>query len=88
MKNKQMQIEFVDTERGNKILKALRSEGWRIADEYPMVFDKGIDYDFYFLTKNNEELKFEWTNWFEWKISGSKIIIAALTYQFKLVING
>ena len=84
MNSEQVKIEFICTERGNKLLKELRCYGWRLVDEYPMVFDKGIDYDYYTFRKNNRELKLEWTNWFEWEVSGSKRTIAELASQFEL----
>jgi hypothetical protein len=49
-----MKIEFIDTDIGDKIIDDLKESGWRLVDEYPMVFDKGIDYDFYTLELGNK----------------------------------
>lgn len=82
-----MNIEFVDTNLGEKIIKDLKKSGWKIIDKYPMVFDKGIDYDFYILKRENEIIKFEWTNWFEWEISGSDEFISELSNKYKIAIK-
>ena len=58
-----MKIENIDTETGNKILKQLRQDGWKITDQYDrFAFDKGTDFDSYTLTKGNDELCLEWSN--------------------------
>ncbi len=48
-----------------------------------MVFDKGIDYDFYMLKRENIIIRFEWTNWFEWEISGPDESISELFINIK-----
>jgi hypothetical protein len=82
-----MKIEFIDTDIGEKIIKDLKRSGWRLIDEYPMVFDKGIDYDFYTLERENLEMKFEWTNWFEWEVSGSDESLVEISERYKLEIK-
>jgi hypothetical protein len=82
-----MKIEFIDTDIGEKIIKDLKRFGWRLIDEYPMVFDKGIDYDFYTLERENLEMKFEWTNWFEWEVSGSDESLVEISERYKLEIK-
>lgn len=82
-----MNIEFVNTNLGEKIIKDLKKSGWIIIDKYPMVFDKGIDNDFYILKRENIILRFEWTNWFEWEISGPDESISELSNKYKIVKN-
>lgn len=82
-----MRIEFIDTSLGEKIIQDLKNSGWKIIDKYPMVFDKGIDNDFYILKRENIIIKFEWTNWFEWEISGSDEIISERSNKYKIGMN-
>jgi hypothetical protein len=82
-----MKIEFIDTDIGDKIIDDLKESGWRLVDEYPMVFDKGIDYDFYTLELDNKTIKFEWTNWFEWEISGTEESLIQMSKKYKLEIK-
>lgn len=79
-----MKIKYIETELGNKLLKILPKEGWRLVDEYPMVFDKAIDYDFYRFRKDDQELLLEWTNWLEWEVSGSKNSVQFAEHLLKL----
>lgn len=80
-----MKIEYIETEKGNEILDQLRTDGWKLTDQYNrLAFDKGIDFDSYTLTKGNETLYFEWSNWFEWTIQGSNIEIENLISKYKL----
>lgn len=78
-------LEAIDTEVGNRILESLKSEGWRQVEQYsPLAFDKGIDYDSYCLRRGLEELRLEWDNWFEWKLSGPRERIEAIAKRFSL----
>jgi len=74
----------IKTETGNEILDVLvKTKGWRIQSQYDAIaFDKGIDFDSYTLEKNGMELYFEWTNWFEWEISGDPVTIQKLSQDF------
>lgn len=82
-------IDHIETELGNTILDKLKSERWRVISQYsPLAFDKGIDYDSYTLQKGQEKLEFEWDNWFEWKISGSEMVLAELATRFSLKHQG
>lgn len=84
-----MKLENIDTELGNTILKDLRKSGWRKTKEYSwLAFDKGIDFDSYTLKKDGQKLYFEWTNWFEWEITGSESTLAAIAKEYQLKING
>lgn len=78
-------LENIETEVGNRILGSLKAEGWRQVAQYsPMAFDKGIDYDSYRLRRGREELRLEWNNWMEWKISGPIEIIDEIARQVSL----
>ena len=53
----------IDTELFNSIIKYLTNIGWRVSAEYSTIlFDKGIDFEFYKLYKNGETILFAWTN--------------------------
>lgn len=78
-------LENIETEVGNRIMASLKAEGWRQVAQYsPMAFDKGIDYDSYRLRRGLEELRLEWDNWFEWKLSGSSELIEEIAERFSL----
>lgn len=78
-------LEDIETDVGNRILESLKAEGWRQVAQYsPMAFDKGIDYDSYTLRRGLDELRLEWDNWFEWKLSGPSELIEEITERFSL----
>lgn len=75
-------IEDIETELGNEFIENLKKDGWKLKSEYPMMFDKGIDFDFYIFQKGKEKIKLEWDNWFEWKLLGEKHIIEELYSRY------
>lgn len=78
-------LEGIDSVVGNRILHCLKAEGWRQVAQYsPLAFDKGIDYDSYRLRRGGEQLRMEWDNWMEWKISGRPEIIEQIARDFSL----
>jgi len=78
-------IENIDTKTGDEILTALRDDKWKLVSQYYILaFDKGIDFDYYRLKKNGQELYFEWDNWFEWKIFGSQQMLKQLVSDYSL----
>ncbi|MFB4369580.1 MULTISPECIES: hypothetical protein [unclassified Pseudomonas] len=78
-------LEHIDTDVGNRILSTLKAEGWRQVEQFsPLAIQKGIDYDSYRLRRGLDELRLEWDNWFEWKISGPGEIIEEITERFSL----
>ena len=80
-----MKIEGIKTETGNQIIEALLQAGWQQTKAYsPLAFDKGIDYDSYTLQKGSCELTFEWSNWFEWEVTGPAKELEKLIEQFGL----
>lgn len=83
-----MKIVDVETELGNRIIASLKADGWRVAKEYSLLaFDKGIDFDSYVLKKRDAVLEFEWTNWFEWEITGDQESLQYLADMFQLKIR-
>ena len=70
---KKHRISDVRTETGAAVLKSLISDGWKVSSEYSVdMFDKGVDFDFYTLKRGTLRLHFEWDNWMEWSITGSR----------------
>lgn len=83
-----MKIIDIETEEGEDLIKALRKEGWKKTKEYSwLAFDKGIDFDSYTLKKGSHHLVFEWTNWFEWEISGSLPALEEIARKYQLKIQ-
>jgi hypothetical protein len=59
------------------------SQGWLVVHEYDG-FDKGIDSDFVYLKRNDEEMFFGWTNWFEGEIKCNEEQRTLLEQRFNL----
>ena len=78
-----MTVIDIKTETFNRIVKELRSEGWRKIEEYDNV-DAWIDYGMVRLKKNDVTLKFEWTNWEEGSVEGPEEIVQALKTTYHL----
>lgn len=79
-------LENIDTQVGNRLLETLKAEGWRQVEQYsPLAFDKGIDYDSYRLRRGLDELRLEWDNWFEWKLSGPAELVEEIAEHFSLL---
>lgn len=78
----------IETSVFYSILKVLRDNGWEIKAEYDeKMFDKGIDFDFYELQKNDEIILLAWNNWFEGEIKGTSIILNEIAEYFKITLN-
>ena len=78
-------LENIETEVGNRMFESLKAEGWQQVAQYsPMAFDKGIDYDSYTLRRGLDELRLEWDNWFEWKLSGPSGLVEEIAERFSL----
>lgn len=83
LREKDARLEGIATDLGNRIMEDLEKKGWKIASEYSnLMFDKGVDFDSYIMRKKDEELDFEWTNWDEWKITGTERLIKALKDEY------
>jgi len=57
----------INTELWYNIIDILKKDGWKVVISY-FNFDKGIDFDFYVLKKENEEIILGWDNWMEGEI--------------------
>lgn len=80
-----MKIINLETDHGGRILEELKSRGWKQTEEYPaFAFDKGIDFDSYTLKKDDQRLIFEWSNWFEWEVEGSRLALENLASEYSL----
>ena len=78
-------LENIDTQVGNRILDTLKAEGWRQVEQFsPLAIQKGIDYDSYRLRRGLDELRLEWDNWFEWKLSGPSELVEEIAERFSL----
>lgn len=63
-------IEYIPTLIGENLLLYLKNQKYKIKNNYPNgAFDKGIDFDSYIVMIDDQEVLFEWTNWFEWSVS-------------------
>ncbi len=83
--NAALKIVHIETELGNQIIEALLKAGWKKAKAYHVLaFDKGIDFDSYTLKQDGSQLHFEWTNWFEWEVTGSRHAVEALIKTYDL----
>ena len=60
----------IETSLWNKVIDLLIQDNWVLSYQYDGM-DAGIDYNAYTLKRGNEEIKFEWTNWFEGEIKCS-----------------
>jgi len=60
----------IKTVVGNTLLETLLKDGWTLRSEYDVNgIDKGIDYDFFELGKEQMAVFMEWDNWDEWSIN-------------------
>jgi hypothetical protein len=62
----------IETDLWHNIIDLLTKDDWKIIDKYDNM-DVGIDYDSVRLKKGEEEILFEWTNWFEGEIKCNTI---------------
>ena len=76
-------IEGIDTDVFNRILAQYMSDGWLKTYEYDG-FDAWIDYGSVILEKDGEEIYFEWDNWMEGEVSGSKSEIERISSGYKI----
>lgn len=72
----------IETTVWKKIIETLITKNWKITDEYPELYDKSVDNDFYRLEKNGEVIEFGWTNWLDGEIKAKQIIIEDLKKDF------
>lgn len=73
----------IETSLWNNIRKECIAAGWQIALEYD-AWDKGMDHDFVHLKRDNEEMYFGWSNWFEGEIKCTEEQRAEMERQFNV----
>ena len=78
-----MKVSDIPTETFNRIVKDLRSQGWKKIEEYDG-FDAWIDYGKMVLRKRGEDLVFEWDNWEEGRVDGADATIAEIVKAYGL----
>lgn len=61
----------IKTNIWNHIINDLKKENWTVVSEYSL-FDKGIDFDFYELSKEGVCIRFCWDNWSEGEIEATE----------------
>lgn len=79
-------VTRIETNLWNTILKDRISQGWQIMYEYDG-FDKGIDSDFIYLKRQDDEMFFGWTNWFEGEIKCSEEDRSLLERRFNVTFS-
>src|SRR5690606_11491441 len=70
------------------IIKFLRKNDWKLIAEYSdEIFDKGIDFDLYQFSKNNETILLVWNNWFEGEIKTTTETLDKIAEHFKIILE-
>jgi hypothetical protein len=78
-----MTVTDIKTDTFNRIVKELRSAGWKKIEEYDNV-DAWIDYGMVRLERKGVTLKFEWTNWDEGSVEGPDEPVQAIKSKYDL----
>lgn len=82
---KQRIATAIETNMFYSMIESMKKDNWKVTAEYRIdMFDKGIDFDFYQLTKNDETILFAWCNWFEGEIKASDKILHKLAADFNI----
>lgn len=76
----------IETKIFYSIIKFLEKSGWKLIFEYD-VFDKGIDFDLYQFTKNNEQILLAWDNWFEGEIKATTKTLDEIADHFRFTLK-
>ncbi len=78
----------IDTDLFYSIIKFLKENGWELTAEYDQnIFDKGIDFDLYQLSRNSETILLVWDNWFEGEIKATIKILNEIAEHFKFILK-
>ncbi|WP_300669903.1 hypothetical protein [Soonwooa sp.] len=78
----------IETSKFFAIVEHLQKSSWRLCSEYSqIIFDKGIDFDFYQFKKDKKEILMAWSNWFEGEIKSSPQILENLSKEFDFKLN-
>lgn len=79
-------IKDIKTERFNTLIEQSIQNGWKLKYQY-QGFDAWIDYGCIKLKKSGKTLKFEWDNWTEGSIEGSRAVIEQIAKDFELSVT-
>lgn len=79
-------IKDIPTERFKTIVLELKADGWRPTWQYKGI-DAWIDYGSIKMRKGFRHLKFEWDNWTEGSVEGTKPIIQDLAKRYQLPVS-
>ncbi len=76
----------IETDNFYSIVKFLKKNDWKLIAEYSdEIFDKGIDFDLYQFSKNNETILLVWNNWTEGEIKATKKILNEIAEHFNII---
>jgi hypothetical protein len=68
------------------IVKFLKKNDWKLIAEYSdEIFDRGIDFDLYQFSKNNETILLVWNNWSEGEIKTTSKILNEIAEHFNII---
>src|SRR5690606_23135590 len=74
----------IETEIFYSIIKFLKKNNWKLSVEYDdRIFDKGVDFDLYMFTKNDEQILLAWNNWFEGEIKATQKTLDEIADHFE-----
>lgn len=76
----------IDTDIFYSIVNFLKKNDWKLIAEYSdEIFDKGIDFDLYQFSKNNETILLVWNNWFEGEIKATMENLNEISEHFNII---
>lgn len=75
----------IETSKFNAIINYLKKNKWKLTIEYDdRIFDKGIDFDLYEFSKDEEKILLVWSNWFEGEIKATQKTLNQIEEYFKI----
>jgi len=78
----------IETDVFYSIIKFLKKNDWKLIVEYSdEIFDKGIDFDLYQFSRNNETVLLAWNNWFEGEIKARTETLNEIAEHFKMILK-
>jgi hypothetical protein len=78
----------IETRVFYSIIEFLKESGWTLTVEYDEnIFDKGIDFDLYQFSKNNETILLAWNNWFEGEIKATEKTLDDIAEHFGIALK-
>lgn len=67
------------------IIEFLKTKNWNLRAEYDeSIFDKGIDFDYYEFSRDDEKIRLAWNNWFEGEIEATDETLKEIARQFMI----